>query len=88
MKTIKDRHYSFIHTQQRLNERYNMAITLKDYDRMCSMIKDKKYIFLIEEEYQHDDVQQIYDLDFPYKNPIRVVWSTKREWITTVLKRK
>ena len=87
-KTIKDRNYSFEHTKQRLKERYHIDITIKHYDMMCQQILDEKDIFLIEVEYQYHDTQIIYDLHFPHRNPIRVVWSEERECITTVLERK
>ena len=88
MKTIKDRHYSFMHTQQRLDERYNAAITLKDYDALCTRIKNKVDITLIEEEYQQNDTQIIYDMHFPHRDDIRVVWSESKQLITTALPKR
>jgi len=88
MKTEKDREYSFNHTKNRLLERYNIEITLDDYNYLCRKIESKKDLVLIMVEKQKNDTQYVYDLNFKYKNRIRVVWSEKRNCITTVLKEK
>jgi len=87
MKTIKDKQYSFNHTNLRLKERYDMEITMEDYDYFCHRIQTKDYISLVNIEYQKDDKQYVYDLQFPRRGDIRVVWSEKRQLITTVLER-
>ena len=85
MKIKKDKNYSFKHTKQRLKERYNIDILREHYDHLCEKIKQNKDIELIEIEYQKDDKQFIYDISFRYTNVIRVVWSEKRQCITTTL---
>ena len=88
MKTIKDRNYSFNHTKQRLQERYDIDdLTMKQYDHMCDKILQRRNAIMVEEEYQDGDTQIIYDLEFVHRDPIRVVWSEKRQCITTVLAR-
>ena len=88
MKTKKDRDYSFNHTKLRLQERYNIDdLTMEQYNHMCQKILNKQNAIEIETEYQDNDTQIIYDLEFMHRNPIRVVWSEKRQCITTVLKR-
>lgn len=88
MKTIKDRNYSFNHTKLRLKERYYIDdLTIEQYDHMCEKILKKRNVIMVEEEYQANDTQTIYDLEFVHHGPIRVVWSEKRQCITTVLKR-
>ena len=88
MKTIKDRNYSFNHTKQRLQERYDIDdLTMKQYDHMCDKILQRRNAIMVEEEYQDGDTQIIYDLEFVHRDPIRVVWSEKRQRITTVLER-
>lgn len=39
-------------------------------------------------EKQKNDTQYTYDLHFPYRTEVRVVWSEKRQCITTALERK
>ena len=39
MKTVKNRAYSFEHTKQRLQERYGLTITQKEYDTICKNLK-------------------------------------------------
>ena len=60
---------------------------MSHYDHMCQKILDKKNAIIIETEFQKNDIQVTYDLEFRYRNPIRVVWSEKRQCITTVLER-
>lgn len=87
-KTKKDRNYSFKHTQQRLKERYNIDITQEHYDTLCDNIKNNKGVILVMEEKQKNDTQHTYDLHFPRRSEIRVVWSEKRQCITTALERR
>jgi len=86
-KTIKDRTYSFNHTKQRLKERYDIDIEVNHYDHMCEKILNKNGAIWVETEYQKNDTQRVYDLEFEFRGPIRVVWSEKRQCITTALKR-
>ena len=82
MKTIKNKEYSFNHYKQRLNERYNLNITKKEYNKRCSMVK--KTFKLISIEKQKKDIQTIYIGE--WKNiSIKVVWSDYRKCLTTVL---
>jgi hypothetical protein len=78
MKTIKDIEYSFNHTRERLNERYNISLNRSEYDRLCGIITDGICMMV-----ENDD-QEIYETYFKGSH-IRVVWSTKRNCITTVL---
>lgn len=88
MKTKKDKNYSYEHTKQRLKERYNIDdLTMDQYDHMCEKILKKQGAIMVDKEQQKNDVQIIYDLEFVYVNPIRVVWSESRQLITTVLER-
>jgi hypothetical protein len=87
MKTIKDREYSFNHTKLRLLERYGIDITVEDYEYLCENIKYNNDALLITMEKQKDDEQYIYDLNFKYKEIVRVVWSKERQCITTALER-
>jgi len=88
MKTKKDINYSFNHTKERILERYNIKnLTMEQYNHMCQKILNKQNAIEIETEHQDNDTQIIYDLEFMHRNPIRVVWSEKRQCITTVLKR-
>ncbi len=85
MKTEKNIEYSFNHTKTRLSERYDIEITKEEYEHLCSLVKLKLDIDIVRVEYQEDDTQYVYDLNFPRRNPIRVVWSDKRQCITTAL---
>jgi hypothetical protein len=87
MKTIKDRNYSFNHTKERLKERYGIDISIDDYDYLCTKVITNDDINIIMMEKQDNDIQYTYDLDFKYKGTLRVVWSDKRQCITTVLER-
>lgn len=88
MKTKKDKNYSFEHTKQQLKKRYNIDILREHYDHLCEKIKQNKDVELIEIEYQKDDKQFIYDMSFRYTSVIRLVWSEKRQCITTALERR
>lgn len=88
MKTKKDRNYSFKHTKLRILQRYNFEIDQDIYDYLCHMVKYGIRAELISEEEQKGDVQKIYDLRHDLAPPIRVVWSEKRQCITTAIKRK
>lgn len=87
MKTIKDKKYSFEHTQERLKERYDIEITFEDYKYLCNKIKSNNDTVLIMTEKQKNDIQYTYDLNFKYRGTIRIVWSEKRQLITTALER-
>jgi len=88
MKTKKDRTYSFNHTKLRLKQRYNIDdLTIKQYDNMCKKILNSQNTIMVKKEGGKNNIQIIYDLEFVYCDPIRVVWSEKRQCITTVLKR-
>ena len=88
MKTIKDIDYSFKHTKQRLKERYGIDISRTDYNLLCGRVKRKEDVRWISTEYQKNDTQHVYDLSFPFRNDIRVVWSKKRDCITTALNKR
>ena len=89
-KTRKDRNYSFNHTKQRILERYNLEITREWYDEMCDRIINNRpgwrQIDLIP---QDDDTQIIIELNgsclVESGDEIIVVWSDKRQYITTAL---
>jgi len=87
MKTKKGKQYSFEHTKLRLLQRYGIDITMDDYDAICHMIKHNICTTLIDTEKQKDDTQYIYDLKWALNPILRVVWSDKRQRITTALKR-
>ena len=87
MKTIKDRTYSFNHTKKRLKERYGIDISIDDYDYLCTKVITNDDITIVMMEKQDSDIQYTYDLDFKQRGAIRVVWSDKRQCITTVLER-
>ena len=65
-----------------------MRITQDHYDYFCHMIKNNIGITLISEEDQKGDVQKIYDLQHDIDPKIRVVWSEKRQYITTAIPRQ
>lgn len=87
-KTIKDREYSFRHTQQRLKERYNIFINEEDYTKLCAQIKRNHNADIVVIEKQKDDIQTIYDVQYKYIAKIRVVWSKNRGCITTAIPRR
>ena len=87
MKTKKGKQYSFEHTKLRLLQRYSIEITMDNYDSLCHMIKNKIGTTLIDTEKQKNDTQYIYDIKFALNPILRVVWSEKRQRITTVLER-
>ncbi len=87
MKTKKGKQYSFEHTRLRMLQRYNVEITMDHYEYFCHMVKNNIGRTLIDTETQKGDVQYIYDLKHSIDPKIRVVWSEKRQLITTVLKR-
>lgn len=88
MKTKKDKNYSFEHTKLRLLQRYNLQITKDHYDYFCHMIRYNIGATLISTEEQKGDVQKIYDLKHDLNPKIRVVWSEKKQYITTAIPRK
>jgi len=81
MKTIKDKQYSFNHVKKRLKERYNLDITMNEYANLCLSRVDH---IPINVEYQKNDTQKIYDM-YHKGFMVRVVYSEKRNLITTVL---
>jgi len=83
MKTKKDRNYSFNHFKERLKERYDIDITLDEYDKFCNIIIHGKK-FLINTEKQKNDIQEIYDVPIG-GILIRVVWSKEKQLLTTAL---
>jgi len=87
MKTKKDLNYSFEHTKLRILQRYNIQIEQDHYDYFCHMIKNNIGATLISEEEQKGDLQKIYDLKHDIDPTIRVVWSEKRQLITTAIPR-
>ena len=68
MKTVKDRAYSFNHTRERLELRYDLLIDEQDYNVMCKRVDKKQNVILISSENQKKDVQQIYDMFFKSKS--------------------
>lgn len=88
MKTKKGKQYNFEHTQLRILQRYHIKISMDDYDYLCHRIRYKMDVTLIDVEKQKNDTQYIYDLKIDLLPKIRVVWSNKKDRITTVLKRK
>lgn len=81
MKTIKDKNYSFNHVKKRLTERYNLDITIDEYDKLCQMVIDNKGTIFINSE---NNTQEIYNILIGLTT-IKVVWSVERKLITTVL---
>ena len=84
MKTIKDTRYTMNHVADRMWERYNIFIGDPDYIYMCAQVRNKINVEFISEEKQNKDVQQIYDMIYK-GTKIRVVWSTAKRCIKTVL---
>ena len=87
MKTVKDKNYSFNHTKQRLLERYDIDISIEDYNYLCKKVKGKKDAKLVMIEHQKDGDQYTYDIHFRYREVIRVVWNEEKQYITTALRR-
>jgi len=89
MKTKKDIEYSFNHTRDRILERYDFKITREFYDGMCKDVSDlTSAVNLVNIENQNNDTQMIFDIKYKFMDSIRVVWSDKRECITTAIKRR
>jgi hypothetical protein len=72
----------------RLKERYGIDITEDDYNYLCKKVESNRDVLLIMIEKQKDDQQYTYDINFKYRGVIRVVWSKKKGYITTVLERR
>jgi len=87
MKTVKDKNYSFNHTKKRLLERYDIDISMEDYNYLCKKVKGKKDAKLVMIEHQKDGDQYTYDIYFRYREVIRVVWNEEKQYITTALRR-
>ena len=84
MKTIKDIEYSFEHTRERIKERYGVDINREDYNELCVRANLKENVVFMSEKKQKNGVQQV--LIMPFKDvQLKVVWSTSRQCITTVL---
>lgn len=83
MKTKKGKDYSFNHFKERLKKRYNLDITMDEYDQFCNLIISSKK-FLINTERQKNDIQEIYDIPMG-RMLIRVVWSRGKQLLTTAL---
>lgn len=89
MKTKKDVNYSYNHTKDRILERYDFKITRALYDGICEDIKEKSPdVTVIDVETQKDDTQMIVDIKYKFIPILRVVWSDKRQCITTAIKRR
>lgn len=82
MKTIKDIDYSFRHVKERLLERHNMEIDRDFYDRMNESIKP--YIGKPDIGTDNNGEQEIHSM-FLRNKIVKIVYSTKRRCITTVL---
>jgi hypothetical protein len=65
-------------------ERYDLDLTLSEYNLLCKNLGKKKYAIEIGREKQKDCTQIIYDVLFKSKT-IRVVYEDVRDCITTVL---
>jgi len=87
MKTKKDRSYSFNHFKDRLLERYDLDITMDEYNGICSMMDLYKTFPPISTEHQKNDTQLVYDIIFK-EEMIRVVFSEARNLLTTVLPKR
>jgi hypothetical protein len=83
MKTKKDKNYSFNHVNDRLKERFNLSISMKDFDYYSDKFcKDKLNLILVENK-----DQEIHRIKFKHKL-VTFVYSNNRGYITTVLKFK
>jgi hypothetical protein len=80
MKTKKDRDYSFRHTNYRLNERYGLSITQKEYDTICKNVKIMNGVL----EEMGERRQKIVQIEFKGKL-VSFVYEFDRDYITTVL---
>ena len=81
MKTIKDINYSFNHLNKRLNERFNLSITKKEYYKLNEVLKiDKSNMILIENK-----DQEIHRLIFK-KVSVTFVYNVNKKFITTAMK--
>jgi len=87
MKTVKDRNYSFNHTKQRLLERYDIDISMEDYNYLCKRVESNRDVLLVMIEKQKDGDQYTYDLNFKYRGVVRVVYNKEKGYITTALRR-
>lgn len=87
MKTIKDKEYSFNHFKNNLKTRYDLDITRDAYDKLCSQVSE--HFTPISTEKQKRDTQRIYlvSFDLPDNKQLlaKLVWSEKRQCLTTVL---
>jgi len=83
MKTIKNKEYSFNHFKQRMKERHDLDMSREEYKVLCSLVKHKKPIRI---EDQKNDTQRTYEVNFCSVR-MKVVWSGKRQCLTTVLPR-
>ena len=87
MKTIRDEEYSFNHVKQRLQERHNLEIDRKFYDRMNENIKPYIGYPDVADSVDNNGDQEVHSM-FIKNRIVKVVWSHSKERITTVLPRK
>lgn len=80
MKTKKDKTYSFLHTQARLKERYNLEITRAEYDAICDKAKQLRG----ELERNGKTMQKIVKASFKGKI-VTFVYALGCDYVTTVL---
>jgi len=78
MKTVKDKEYSFNHTKERLSERYNLSLSKKEYETLCSLISKKTLLV------KENDIQEIHLILWKNKR-IKAVYNQEKQCITTVL---
>ena len=84
MKTIKDKQYSFDHVNKRLKERFNAPpLEMDIYDDVCDLLKTNKSAMVIKE----NDDQEIHDMIY-FGKRVSFVFSNKRGYITTVIRRQ
>ena len=80
MKTEKDKEYSFMHVNGRLDERFNLPITMEEFEKLSdSLTTDKSRLVQVE-----NDDQEIHSVRFKGKL-ITFVYSRERGHITTAL---
>jgi hypothetical protein len=84
-KNLNQKEYGYTHTKQRLGERYNLDITLSEYDLLCDVIRSIKDMEITINE-EKDGLQFVVTIMFK-KQPVTVVWEDRRDCITTVLPR-
>jgi len=78
MKTIKDKNYNFNHTKERLKERFNLSLTLNEYESLCNDVCGST---LIVKESRDQEIHKIFFKDLY----IKFTFNRKNGRITTVL---